>query len=267
MEKDDCVIAKKDDKEGEKIGDDVDDLIIINTDWTLEEAGTRIYGMCSVTVSPPCDHLSFKRGFPLHTPTHTRCGLFALILGLESIDRVWQTIPNARVVVTTKNKWLYSVLFDSPQVDKWETANKWPPSVMQLKNLLLRARDLAREYHGRIDVVGIDRDGDEQCEVDLLDYSKSGGVDLDKTVSGHSGDSLSCKQRLEKEMFNMRMRSVMVDELLSSGARGHCRGKKKVAKSKRDKKYSPSSSPSTKDTSTSFSSNGSTTTKTQSSSS
>jgi len=232
MEEDKCAVARENAEEKQQV-------IIINTDWTLEKADTRIYGMCSVDVSPPCSHLSFKRGFPLHTPTHARCGLFALILGLESVDRVWECFRDARVVITTKNKWIYTVLFDSRQVDRWYSTNKWPPNVTQLKNLFLRARDLAREYNGKVDVVGLDREEDEQCEVDLLDYSKSGGVDLDKVASKQSSpSSSSCKQRLEKEMFNMRMRSVMVDELLTSGARGHCRGKKKVSKTKRKKSQS-----------------------------
>jgi hypothetical protein len=59
--------------------------IVLVTDWRLAVSHGKTYGMCYVKAPDDFKELTFKRGFPLTDPTHLRCALFALVLGMEQV--------------------------------------------------------------------------------------------------------------------------------------------------------------------------------------
>lgn len=192
-----------------------EELVIITADWKLEQAGGRTYGMAYVEISPPYQDGSIKRGFSLHSPTHQRCALFSLVLALEHVDTIRTDSKIVDYAVCTKHRRVHDVLTDG-SVDKWEARGKWPPAFVHQRAMYLRARDLMRELAPRgVNVLYIQRDEGDAPEVDLYpkEESETGGVDLEKTMRDGG------KEGVEKAMRGMRMRGVMAQELVSSGAR------------------------------------------------
>lgn len=192
------------------------DLVVINTDWRLETARGKTYGMCFVRVSEPYSHLNFKRGFSLPNPTHTRCALFSLVLGLEMVDAVpvpKEQAASTHFAVSTKNSWVHDTL-TSGRVGQWADKNSWPKHVTtnSLKNLLLRAHELIKELPKGAEVVYIKRDDDDPSTVDLADTDES--VDADAIANRGGGP-----EEIEKALREMRMKGVMINELLQSGAK------------------------------------------------
>lgn len=199
----------------------MDNTVTVCTDWKLEDADGRLFGMCYVRHSPEFAHLDFKRGFPLVNPTHARCAMFALLLGFESSEN----IPKDRVVVlSTKHKGVYETIIPGGLMDRWSRTGRWPPN--SNKNLCIRVREYIDAMPDSWTFVYIDRDADDKATVSLkVDDDE---VSLEK-MSGKG------KEAMEKHMQDVRMRNVMVDELLESGARGSRVPKKKVSKKKKKK--------------------------------
>jgi hypothetical protein len=199
------------------------EVVIVTTDWRLEQANGRTFGMCFVRFSAPYDSMNIKRGFNLHGPTHQRCALFSLVLGLEAVlDRNVFQNAGIEAVISTKSKRVHSLVTSGSDVDRWEATGRWPKDMVQLRNLLMRARDLAAELyetHPGSVIVHIDRDKDEEASVNLL--KDADGVDMD-AVAKEEGAGAGL---IEKRLREMRMRGVMVEELLASGARGSRSGK------------------------------------------
>ncbi|MDR3541541.1 MAG: hypothetical protein P4L69_11355 [Desulfosporosinus sp.] len=205
------------------------ELVIVTTDWELQDAGAKTYGMCFIRVSPPYDHMNFKRGFSLSNPTHQRCALFSLIMGLELLESIPVTTKHPEYVVSTKHAWIYDVL-NKHLVDKWENSGHWPKNVAAVKGLLLRARDvLADLFPLATTLVYIKRDDDEKSTVNLI--SEKEDTDVDAITSKGGG-----KAEIEKALLDMRMRNVKIQELMESGARGSRMHHKIVEKRKETKK-------------------------------
>lgn len=75
------------------------------TNWRIGISQGRAYGVCSVEAPEEFKDHSFRRGFPLTDPTHVRCAIFAIVLGME------QAICSERLrrdgcfaVIVTKSK-------------------------------------------------------------------------------------------------------------------------------------------------------------------
>ena len=187
------------------------ELVVVTTDWKLEDAGGKTYGMCFVRVAPPYDHMNFKRGFSLPCPTHQRCALFSLILGMESIDSIPVTTEKPEFIIATKHAWVCDTLVRH-KVDEWENKGHWPKHVAGVKGLLLRARDVMADLPGRSTLVFIPRDEDDAKRVNLI--SEKEDTDVDAIAKKGGG-----QQEIEKALRDMRMRGVMINELMASGAR------------------------------------------------
>jgi len=190
------------------------ELVIINTDWRLEDAAGRTYGMTYIRVAPPYESMSFKRGFSLHSPTHQRCALFSLILGLEHIDSIPVQSPDStEFAVSTKHKQVYDVL-SGGKVDEWDGKGKWPRAFEHQKMMFLRARDLLREMGpDKVTLLYIERESDDAAAVELYPKEEEKGVDMESVMKTGG------KEGIEKAMRDMRMRGVMAQELVMSGAR------------------------------------------------
>lgn len=210
-------------------------LVIINSDWILETAGRRTFGQCIIRVSPPHDNLNFKRGFTLINPTDQRCALFSMILALETVSAIESPENLTDYAIATKHGWVHSTI-TSGLIDKWEGMKQWPKGSAHMKLLLLRARDLYKELNAPDStrptiIVHIPREEGDKHHVELLsedgEVTTDGQIDADAILK--KGGS---KSDIEKAMRDLRMRTVMINELLSSGARGS----RRVAKtSKKDK--------------------------------
>lgn len=189
------------------------ELVVVTTDWKLEDAGAKTYGMCFVRVSPPYDHMNFKRGFSLPCPTHQRCALFALILGMELVDSIPVVTERPEFVISTKNAWVHDTL-NRHKVDEWEAKGHWPKHAASLRGLLLRAADVMADLpEGRCTLVHIPRDDDDPDRVSLL--SKEEDTDVDSIVRNGGG-----QKEIEGALRDMRMKGVMMNELITSGALG-----------------------------------------------
>lgn len=200
------------------------ELVIVNTDWKLETMGVKTFGMCFVRVSPPYDHMNFKRGFSLPNPSHPRCAIFAMILGAETVDSIEVGTERPRYVIATKNKWLHSVIANGA-LDRWCNTNKWPGGVAHMKGLLIRLRDVLSELPERSHIVCIERDKNDPAEIDL--ETKDDDVDAEKIMQKGGG-----QEAIQKALRDMRMKNTMVQELIASGARGS-RPKKKMPEQKK----------------------------------
>ena len=209
------------------------ELVVVTTDWKLEDAGGKTYGMCFVRVSPPYDHMCFKRGFSLPCPTHQRCALFAFILGMECVESIPVTTERPEYVIATKHAWSCDTLVRH-KVDEWENRGRcWPKHTANVKGLLMRARDVMAGLPERSTLVYIPRDKDDPNRVDLI--AKEEDTDVDAIAKKGGGP-----EEIEKALRDMRMRSVMINELMESGARSSrlhpSSEKKKTALGKKKKK-------------------------------
>jgi hypothetical protein len=60
-------------------------MVVIVTNWRLDIVLGRTHGICSVEAPEEFKDHSFRRGFPLTDPTHTRCAVFAVVLAMEQV--------------------------------------------------------------------------------------------------------------------------------------------------------------------------------------
>lgn len=206
-------------------------IVIVTTDWRLDQVATRVYGQCLITVSHPFDHLGYKRGFTLITPNSSRCAAMSLILGMELVESYLLDKKNVHsIIVSTKYKWLYDILTNG-SLKRWIDLNKWPKDISPSKRLYQRAYEILKDItmDARVSFVYIERDEDDKPFVDLApeDEMKDGCVDVEAIAKRGGG-----KEAVEAAMQQMRMRNVLIDELFASGARSS-RPQKKQTKLKK----------------------------------
>jgi hypothetical protein len=142
----------------------------------------------------------------------------SLILGLELVESHIISDENVELItISSKYKWLYDVLTNG-SAKRWIDQNKWPKDIRASKGLIQRAYDILYDLKKdpRVTYVHINRDEDDKPTVDLTpkDGMKNGGVDVEAIAKKGGG-----KEAVEAAMQSMRMRNVMIDELLASGAR------------------------------------------------
>jgi hypothetical protein len=226
-EEDDAAVVGNDDKKASSSSSTLTTTIIINTDWRMEEAGQKVYGMCFVRVSPPYEYMNFKRGFSLPNPTPLRCALFSLLLGLEMLDSIPTTTSTRRpcYVVSTKHKWLFDTI-NGGNLNKWcssSSGRKWPKNVAPMKGLFIRLHDdivaiASDEKTADTTIVYIERDR-ENGDTGIVDLiSKKDDLDVEKILAKEKGGG--GREAIDKALRDMRMRNTMIEELMASGARG-----------------------------------------------
>lgn len=204
------------------------ELIIVSSDWKIQDVANKSFGQCIIHVSPPYNFMSFKRGFTLPMPNHQRCAVFSLIMAMELIESIpVEEGKEAEFVISTKHKWVYDTL-NEKKVTKWETRG-WPKEAAHMRGLLVRARDTLESLPKNCTLVYIHREKGDEARINLTpeDEMKNGGVDADAITKNGGG-----KDEIEKALRDMRMRNVMVDELLASGARAS-RAARRVPKAKK----------------------------------
>ena len=193
--------------------------VIVVSDWVLEQVANRTYGMCKCSWSPPHNQYDCERGFVLPTPTSMRVAAQALVLALESVEGA--TFIDRRtddVVVATKHQILYSILAEAGKVDRWIATGRWPKTFNSVKTLVsmcyrrLQALNSVRPQFATL--VYIEREEDDKAVVDLDENRTEQGFDMEAmTKKGMK------REEIEKSLQETRMRGVMADKLLASGAR------------------------------------------------
>jgi len=147
---------------------------------------------------------------------------------MELVDSIPITTEMPEFVIATKHSWICDALVRH-RVDEWENKSRWPKHALGLKGLLLRARDVMAELPGSATVVFIPRDEDDPSRVDLI--SKEEDTDVDAITKKGGG-----QEEIEKALRDMRMRGVMINELMASGARS---SRSKAAPAGKKKKKMP----------------------------
>lgn len=96
--------------------------VVIVTNWRLDIVQGRAYGICSVEAPEEFKDHTFKRGFPLTDPTHTRCAVFALVMAMEQVLCSGELMSGKfHTVIVTKCKAAADFIL-GPRA---ETARKW----------------------------------------------------------------------------------------------------------------------------------------------
>lgn len=90
----------------------------IITDWHVHrDCSGSSFGTCEVRFPGEYSSLDFQRGFPLTRPTHNRCALYALSLGIEAVLGSNFINPDMDpVVFFTKSEWV---------AKSFESAKEW----------------------------------------------------------------------------------------------------------------------------------------------
>jgi hypothetical protein len=190
-------------------------MIVVCADWKIGFTDRFKVGTCSVDVSKPYDHMSFSRGFPLHTLTHQRCALFSLILGLELVDGNVELLKSGSpVAIATKSRW---VIWALARCKKWRSTGKWPKGSGLYRNMLTRVDDLVASLP-------------PNCKLVLADVQESQEVELDKYVDKTDEEARLRMEELRKKggdpraevatmMRERKMSEIMLQKALQSGAR------------------------------------------------
>ena len=190
-------------------------MITVCTDWKIGFTDRFRVGTCSVDVNKPYEHMSFSRGFPLHTINHHRCALYSLILGLELVDGNAELLKTGLpIAVATKSRWIVGAL---GQCKKWRDTGKWPKSSGLYRNMLTRVDDLVSSLP-------------PNCKLVLADVPESQEVELDKYVDKNDEEGRIRMDELQKKggdpreevakmMRERKMSEIMLQRALASGAR------------------------------------------------
>ena len=190
-------------------------LILVMADGVIEEVGARTYGMCKVHWAPPHDRFDFERGFILPQPTCARVSAQAICLALDAVDSAAFVDP-ARddVGVATKNKLLHDLATDPNKAMRWMQTGKWPQAHASLKSLLTKIVGNLKRMEGHVSLVYVAREEGDDAVVDLDKHRTDDGFDMEGMKNRGASP-----QEIEKALMETRMRGVMAEKLMSSGAR------------------------------------------------
>lgn len=190
------------------------ELVTVCTDWNLGTTDRFMLGTCSVDVSPPCEHMSFSRGFPLHTPSHRRCALFALILGLELVDGNEELLkPGRLVAISTKSKWLMQVLANCA---RWRASGKWPKDSGAYRNMLTRVADLVDGLPPTCKLVFVE--SEDKPEVKLDEFAEKDD-DEKRIVMGDLEKYPDPRAEIDRRIRERKMRDNLLQKALATGAK------------------------------------------------
>lgn len=197
---------------------------VIMADWILETTGGRLFGVCTIGFSPPYDKFDFTQGFTLPNPTHQRCALQSIITAMEAIRGCAFLKESPCIVLTTKHNALYHLLTDVNYARKWIANNTWPKNQVGNKALIRKAIGMIDELDkSRVTLVYVERDHSDKVFVDLDIGRTADGLDVDRMAAAGSKP-----EEIERELTDIRMRGVMAEKLLRSGARSFRLPKKKI---------------------------------------
>jgi hypothetical protein len=193
----------------------VQELVAVNTGWKLGTTDRFVVGTCSVDVSYPCEHMSFSRGFPLYSPGHRRCALYALILGLELVDGNEELLKEGRLIaISTKSKWVVQSLENSK---RWRAAGKWPKDSGSYRNMLTRVADLVESLPPSCRLVLVE-DGEESSEVKLDEFAAQ--EDEEKRIVMDDLKNYPDPQaELGRRIRERKMREILLQKALATGAK------------------------------------------------
>jgi hypothetical protein len=194
--------------------------VTIIADWKLEEVGGKTFGVSYIHWSELHDDYDFEQGFALPDPTNIRVAAQSLILALQSVQGVvWLNPKEDTVILATKHKFLYEILTERMPV--W--INKWPKSQQRIKMLAIKCYNLLEQLKGFVTLVYIEREENDEAVVDLDENRTEEGFDMEGlTKKG------ATKEEMQRALEETRMRGVMAQKLLSSGARCYRPRKKTV---------------------------------------
>jgi hypothetical protein len=138
---------------------------------------------------------------------------------LESVQGCdWLKRDEDTVVVSTKHKGLYDLLASPERAPRWCRNDSWPKSQQHLKTLMSKCckimQDLNCAKEDFVTLVHIEREDEDRATIDLDEHRTEEGFDMESFVKkGAGGDEI------EKALQETRMRGVMAQKLITSGAR------------------------------------------------
>ena len=193
--------------------------VVVTSDWKLEEVAGRTYGMCRASWSEPFDRFDYERGFALPNPTNIRVAAQALIWALESVEGCdWLNRDEDTIIVSTKHKWLCEILTSPDRAPRWIRNGSWPKTQSGVKTLISKCHSLMeklnRSKEDFVNLVYIEREEEDRATVDLDEHRTAEGFDMEGFVKKGAP-----KAEIEKALQETRMRGVMAQKLMTSGAR------------------------------------------------
>ena len=210
-------------------------ILVISTNWRIDVFNNRHFGIASVDVPSPFDYLNFKRGFPFTDPTHNRCALFALLLGLE----IGMSTPEIcdggyGLCIATSRQQVHDLLSG----DGWERTRRWcdderrkPQKLMGFNRIFMRKvvsaiGELRSEGLGDIVCVPETKSARDGANVLAghyanLDINEDDYGEHDGGGDGGEGDDLSVEGGVaQKRLDDMKCRQMLRNELIGiSGCR------------------------------------------------
>lgn len=195
--------------------------VIIVTNWRLDIVLGRTYGICSIDAPKEFVECSFKRGFPFTNPTHARCALFSLVMGMEQVlcsNRL--CCGKFIVAVVTKSKSVRDLVIGdrASSVRVWAN-NSWKKPL----RIAGYSKQFMRDVYTKLDTLRANKIGDvvyiednSNENVNMLTEHK---VHLDIDPETDYGKDTGDKDEIKTS--DAKHRNVLRQELMeTSGARG-----------------------------------------------
>lgn len=193
--------------------------VTIVADWKLERTCDRVFGVCYIEFSPPFDKFDFTQGFTLPNPTHQRCALQSVMTSIEAIRGCAFLRDSQCIILATKHKMVHKLLTDPVCIRNWSKPN----SHVSNKTLIRKAFEMLETLDKNIvTFVYVERDENDRAYIDLDEGRTNDGLDMEKmTAKGKT------PEEIEEELRKTRMRGVMAQKLLGTGAKVYRVMKKK----------------------------------------
>ena len=214
-------------------------IVTLLANWRLDVVGGRTYGVCSVDVSEPLTQLSFKKGFPLVSPTSQRCAIYSVRLALEIAlhDNEVRADETMFYTIVVRSENVYNMLFkDGPESDKARTwvadidnGGRKNRSVLRMCGYnksfimgILAMTDYLREQKlGDVVFAPLEETGDILTKkIVNLD------VDPEKDLNGEKDEDQS-EETIKMRMDNIKRKDALRKELLEASVTGSIRGSRK----------------------------------------
>ncbi len=225
------------------MADDIKTVLTLDTNWRLDVLGGRTYGVCWVEVAEPLECLSVRRGFPLTNPSHFRCSLFSLVMGLElahSIPDMTSLLESAGVTdwfcnVMVRNRGVYD-LFCGPTSEKMR---RWAASDGGTAVKCGYRRDYAIKVLSMIDALRESGRGDvtfvstnSEANI-LLKHSVNLDVDPKRDLPKGKGSTHENEDTIRSRLDALRAKDAVRKELMESGGARSTRAKRRMTKKER----------------------------------
>lgn len=205
--------------------------VVLVTNWRIDVIQGRTYGVCSVNAPEEFKEMTFKRGFPLTDPTHTRCAVFAVVLGMEQTLCSKELCSGKfRAAIVTKSKVASDMLIGAQAdgVRRWADNPSQKPLKKAgfSKKFMLQAFGMLDTLRrtGIADVVFVDDSDDEKHEENLLTaHTVHLDIDPEKDYDGSAASSNGDADELKAS--SAKHRNLLRQELLALGVRSSRAGK------------------------------------------